>query len=83
MVSMKFSLSKIAIVLKLIKLTRTEARRGIDISDVNLNAWPEPGDLADFLAGLNVVVMEQDEDGELHPADVHVASDNTEAVPVV
>ena len=52
-------------------------------SDANLNAWPESGDLADFLAGLNIVVMEQDEDGELHPADVHVASDNTEAVPVV
>jgi len=55
----------------------------LKFSDANLNAWPESGDLADFLAGLNIVVMEQDEDGELHPADVHVASDNTEAVPVV
>ncbi|KAL7537702.1 hypothetical protein ACHAXR_008006, partial [Thalassiosira sp. AJA248-18] len=75
--STKFNRAKIQLALQLLKETGLEAWSDIEISEHNLNQWPESGDLCDHLSQqLNLVVLERDEEGELYVAEDNVGQDN-------
>ncbi|KAL7526201.1 hypothetical protein ACHAXR_003700, partial [Thalassiosira sp. AJA248-18] len=75
--STKFNRAKIELALRLLKATGLEAWRDIEISEDNLNQWPESGDLCDHLTQqMNLVVLERDEEGELYVAEENGGQDN-------
>ena len=80
--STKYKRYNIETMLRLLRRTGHPAWANIEVSDQNVQAWDEHGDLADTLStrGTNVVI-ERDENGEEVTADVDVLEQDSTGHP--